>query len=288
MDYDRNALLHSLLRRFMSSFVTQKLDECSKNYDNSRMGHDATLPAGRQTTGLVRHRVKRGGERLWRLEDFKDLPFTAVAQALSRLTRSGELDRLSKGLYYRPRRTAFGKSHPNPTAIQKLAMRRKPMFASGTAAANLLGFTTQSPGRSEIATSAGSLPRKLVGQNTLIRTRRPAAWAHLPQEDAALLDFLRQAGKSSELSSEATVQRMLAFLSTDGRFERLLKVAQTEPPRVRAMLGALGEELGKEPNLLQHLRNSLNPLSRFDFGMFASLRFAQKWQVKEPLRRAAV
>jgi len=81
---------------------------------------------------------------------------------------------------------------------------------------------------------------------------------------------------------------MLAHFSSDGRFERLLKVAHTEPPRVRAMMGALGEELGKEPSVLNQLRNSLNPLSRFDFGKLATLRHAQKWQAKEPIRHAAV
>jgi len=190
---------------------------------------------------LVRQRIERSGERLWRLEDFRDLPFTAVAQALSRLTRQGALERLSKGIYYRTRQTAFGTSQPNPTSIQKLMSGRKTVFPSGIAAANLLGFTTQSARQGEVATSALSLPRKLVGGDTVIHTRRPEAWASLSQTDAALLDFLRREGRTSELSPEATVRRTLALLSEKGRFERLLKVAESEPPRVRAMLGALGE-----------------------------------------------
>jgi hypothetical protein len=56
----------------------------------------------------VRLRIERGGERLWRLEDFRDLPFPAVAQALSRMARAGTIERLSKGTYYRSRETAFG------------------------------------------------------------------------------------------------------------------------------------------------------------------------------------
>ncbi len=138
---------------------------------------------------LVRRQIEDGGERLWRLDDFRDLPFEAVAQALSRLTRQGRLARLSKGIYYRSRQTAFGKSQPNPAAIQKLASRRKGVFPSGIAAANLLGFTTQTASRSEVATSALSLPRKLVGSDTVIHTRRPEAWASLSENDAALLDF---------------------------------------------------------------------------------------------------
>ena len=230
---------------------------------------------------FVRQQIKRGGERLWKLEDFRDLPFMAVAQALSRLTRQGRLERLSKGVYYRTRDTSFGKSRPNPAAIQRLASRRKSVFPSGIAAANLLGFTTQTAKKNEVATSALSLPRKLVGSDTVIHTRRPEAWAGLSESDAALLDFLRRAGRTSELSPEETIRRTIVLLSEKGRFERLLRIADSEPPRVRAMIGAIGEQLGKNRGALSRLRNSLNPFSRFDFGLLAGLRHSRDWQARE-------
>jgi len=55
-----------------------------------------------RTANLVRQRIEGGGERLWRFEDFRGLPFMAVAQALSRLTRQAIIERLSKGLLPRP------------------------------------------------------------------------------------------------------------------------------------------------------------------------------------------
>jgi len=230
---------------------------------------------------FVRQQIERGGERLWKLEDFRDLPFMAVAQALSRLTRQGRLERLSKGVYYSSRNTAFGKSRPNPAAIQKLASRRQTVFPSGIAAANLLGFTTQTAKKNEVATSALSLPRKLVGSDTMIHTRRPEAWARLSERDAALLDFLRRAGRTSELSPEETTRRTIMLLSEKGHFERLLRIAASEPPRVRAMIGAIGQQLGKNRRALRRLRNSLNPFSRFDFGLLAGLRHARDWQARE-------
>jgi hypothetical protein len=242
----------------------------------------ATTPDDRRNvTGLVLQRIERGGERLWQFEHFDDLPRSAVAKALSRLTTAGTIERLSKGIYYRARRTVFGKSRPNPAALRDLASQRKPIFPAGLAAANLLGFTTQNAGRSEIATSAHSLPRKLVGDATLIHTRRPKAWNSLTETDAALLDFLRRHGQLSELSPEETIRRTLSLASETGRFERLLKVAIFEPPRVRAILGALGQQIGMSPSRLKRLRASLNPLSRFDFGMLAGLQYARDWQAKE-------
>jgi hypothetical protein len=73
----------------------------------------------------------------------------------------------------------------------------------------------------------------------------------------------------------------VAILSERGRFERLLKVADSEPPRARALLGAVGEQLGKKPAVLRRLRASLNPLSRFDFGLLSGLPRSREWQAKE-------
>lgn len=239
------------------------------------------VAASRKTTPLVRQRIERGGERVWRLEDFRDLPFTAVAQALSRLSRQGLMERLSKGVYYRARETAFGKSRPTPVAIQERLSARHTIYPSGIAAASLLGFTTQATRRGEIATSGLSLPRKLVGDDTIVHTRRPQAWAKLSNIDSALLDFLRLGGKTSELSPEDTIGKVLGLLSQEGRFNRLLKVSDSEPPRVRAILGAIGEQLGEDPAVLRHLRRSLNPHSRFSFGLLSALPTSKNWQVKE-------
>ena len=273
----------------MSSFYARKLDIMGRTFDTAAMGSRAlSSDAPRRIAARVRQRIERGGERLWRLEDFRDLPFEAVAQALSRLTRQGTIERLSKGVYYRTRETALGKSHPNPAAIQKLASTRKTVYPAGVAAANLLGFTTQTARRAEIATSAGSLPRKLIGDKTIVHTRRPEAWATLTEADAALLDFLRGGAKASELSPEATVRKIVSLLAQKGRFERLVKIADSEPPRVRALLGAIGQQLGKNRTTLRRMRDSLNPFSRYDFGLLRGLTHAHLWQARERRSHEAV
>ena len=230
----------------------------------------------------VRYRIEAGGERVWRLADFKNMSFMAVAQALSRLSRKGIIQRLGKGLYYRPRQTMFGQSKPNTSQIRSLHIHRKGVFPAGNAAANLLGFSTQNAAKIEVATNGLSLPRLIVGQDTIIHTRRPESWQKLSYKDAAILDFLRRRGEASELSSEATVCKLLEYFHELDQFERLLKVAQSEPPRVRALLGAIGQQLGCSENLLDSLRKSLNPLSRFDFGKLLALKYAKQWQAKEP------
>lgn len=63
-------------------------------------------------------------------------------------------------------------------------------------------------------------------------------------------------------------------------FAKLAEAAMQEPPRVRAMLGALGQEARiRKPELVK-LRSSLNPLSRYDFGRLRCMKYAKEWLAK--------
>jgi hypothetical protein len=225
----------------------------------------------------VSDRVERGGARFWRHSDFAGLPAAAVATALSRLARDGVLQRTAKGVYYRPAPTSFGPSIAGASAAAAQTLNA-PLHPAGLSAANMLGLTTQNPGRAEYATSAAGPPTALRG--AVVHTGRPAQRASLSAEDGAILETLRERARSSDLSPEDTVRRLRALLAEEKRFQRLATAAMGEPPRVRAMLGALGEELNMPNQLLDELRGSLNPLSRYDFGPLASLRHAKQWQAK--------
>jgi Family of unknown function (DUF6088) len=231
------------------------------------------------TAAFIRQQIEAGGEAYWRHTDFAHLPSTAVSKALSRLAANGILERVSKGLYYRPRLTRFGRSRPSPNDFPTRLIGQN-LHPAGLSAANLLGFTTQNSIQGEFATSASSVPRTLIGSRTRIHTRRPPTWNHLEATDAALLDFLRSRGKLSELSVAETTRRLLDYFRDGSRLERLLAVADAEPPRVRAMLGAIGQEIGCSANVLEPLRKSLNPVSRFDFGSLSQLCYAREWQSK--------
>ena len=82
----------------MSSFIEVKLDNTAEKTDNSFMkaAQQQTSPP-RNVTSTVRQRIEASGERVWRMTDFSGLSFPAVAQALSRLARQGQLRRLGKG-----------------------------------------------------------------------------------------------------------------------------------------------------------------------------------------------
>lgn len=79
----------------------------------------------------------------------------SVDQALSRLSRSGRLIRISHGVYMRPIKTRFG--FRNPSIGKVIAALSKlwgeTIVPSGGSAANRLGLTTQNPVRMVYLTS---------------------------------------------------------------------------------------------------------------------------------------
>ncbi|MEK6251320.1 MAG: DUF6088 family protein [Actinomycetota bacterium] len=225
----------------------------------------------------VRRRIERGGDRFWRVRDFADLSPSAVARTLARLTEEGVLERPRRGLYYRPRETRFGMSIPSAAAVAAESLRT-PVQPAGLTAANVLGFTTQNPARSELVTPANNPPTAFSPAK--VKTRRPEARLRLSEREGALLELLRDRASSSDLSFEETHRRLLRLLAKDETFVKLARAALDEPPRVRAMLGALGQELGADERALRRLRGSLNPLSRYDFGRLSSLPYAKDWQAE--------
>jgi hypothetical protein len=98
--------------------------------------------------------------------------------------------------------------------------------------------------------------------------------------DGALLELLRDRADASDLDQAETIRRLVERVREPSDFRRLAKVALAEPPRVRAILGALGQQAGAPPASLDELRASLNPISRFDFGVLAGLEHAREWQAK--------
>ena len=112
----------------------------------------------------------------------------AVDQALSRLTRKGELMRVCQGVYVRPSQTRFG---PRPPAADKVlaslsALWGETIVPCGGMAANALGLTTQVPVRQVYLTSGPNRKLKLGG--LAVELRHAPRWQlvvpHRPAGDA--------------------------------------------------------------------------------------------------------
>jgi hypothetical protein len=122
------------------------------------------------------------------------------------------------------------------------------------------------------AADAGWMPT-LVGRPGTTGAREPAPLA----------------GVVVEASAGPAVAWNLAHALAAGnrRFVLAASAWDADLPRVRALLGAIGQQLGKAPRLLGKLRGTLNPLSRFDFGHLSGLKFAAQWQMRRPQAAAS-
>jgi uncharacterized protein DUF6088 len=225
----------------------------------------------------MRRRIQAAPDRFLTYANFRDLPPSAVAQTLSRLTRDGEIERVGKGLYYVPRQTVFGSSVPTgPDIAAHTALGT--LHPAGVSAANVLGLTTQNSTGGEFATTRASQPKALAKSRVL--TGRDRSRDALTQEEGALLEVLRDAVRTADLNFDAISRRLARVIREDGAFRRLRTAALREPPRVRAMLGALAQEAGIPSKQLELLRRSLSPYSRYEFGRLSELRHAGDWQAR--------
>jgi hypothetical protein len=249
--------------------------------------NDSRKRRRRSAAELVRRRLLETPGALVRAADIKGAPLSAVSRALARLAAQGAIQRVRKGVYYAPKETLLGPSRPlEPALVSKiLGPRARP---TGVTAANLLGLTTQVAGSAEYAAYAVAPPQGIGSAGLRLRPR--GRTAPLEPTEAALLEVLRDRGRFVEVEPcEATVriQRLLskelpgrAMPARSAALRRLRDAALEEPPRVRAMLGTLMQDAGLPATLWEPLRASLNPHSRFDFGLFRELRNAKEWQAK--------
>ena len=193
----------------------------------------------------VRKRILGSRDRFWRPEDFDGSP-DAVAQALSRMARSGEVRRVRRGLYWRGAPTRLGMAPPPAGRLASAVTGGTGSGPAGWSAALALGLSTQVARREAIAVpgrsprSPGSIRYVSRAASTKRRDER------LRPTEVALLEVLRDWEGLVEVPAADAVAR-IEHLASDGtlRLDRVARASATEPPRVRERLRHLLATLGR-------------------------------------------
>jgi hypothetical protein len=211
--------------------------------------------------------------RLFTYDDFADLSPTAVAPALSRLKADGRIRRARKGVYYVPRATPLGEV-PADSAAVGVKVAGRTAAPSGLSAASALGLTTQVPAHPELAVeNRRPTPPPGISFRPRIGTNRSGLSPH----EIAVFEVLRDLDGLADISAPRIEEKLVRVFKRRETRSRLLRAALAEPPRVRAMVGALAEAAGADPKELRRLRRTLNPTTRFHFGPLAALPEAPGW-----------
>ena len=187
-----------------------------------------------------------------------------LVKALNRLVQQGDLERLSKGKYYKPKRTIFGQLKPSETEIAKDLLERNGEiigYITGTTAFSAMGLTTQIASSTMIGTNKYRRPIKrdeykisfLVQENQITEKNIPL----LRILDA--LRLIRVIPATTPDECIVVMQRTLARLSEEERKE-LIALSKGYTPYVRALLGAVLESIGTGT---YGLKESLNGVSTY-------------------------
>ena len=204
-----------------------------------------TLPVVASVRDAIRG---RGRGKVFTSKDFLDLGSRdAVDQALSRLSRLGDIKRIGRGLYHYPRvnpRLGITVSPDADDVAQALARQTGTRIApSGAVAANRLGLTTQVPGRLLYLTDGYS---REVKASNLVFTFKHVAPKDFPPgspTSAAVFQALRYLGQ--EAVSDGVLRRLRSALPDKVR-RQLLDDARYTTDWVYEAVRRLVEETGKD------------------------------------------
>ncbi|MFA6312589.1 MAG: DUF6088 family protein [Sterolibacterium sp.] len=168
-------------------------------FSDMKSSSNTRLQTARSRTSIdaaIRGRIVRSTQRrVFTPVDFIDLGSrAAVDKVLSRMTASGELQRLDRGLYTRPRQHAIlGTLMPTADEIAaalagKGKLRLQP---SGANAANLLGLSEQVPLKLVFLTDGVSRTVRVGGQQIILKHTTPRNMATAGRISGLVIQALR-------------------------------------------------------------------------------------------------
>lgn len=139
------------------------------------------------TADVIQERVDQAPKRVWTPSDFVDIGGrNAVDKALQRMTKSGRLRRIDRGLYDVPTFNALTEKSTVPdyrAVIEAVARRDKARcVVDGMTAANTLGLTNAVPAKIEVLVDARLKPIQLGNQKIVFKHAAPSRlyWAERP------------------------------------------------------------------------------------------------------------
>lgn len=215
----------------------------------------------------------------------------AVIKALNRMVASGKIAKLSKGKYYKPEKSAFGKLQPNRYQIVKDLLEEDGKitgYLTGYSIYNQFGLTTQISNIIQIGKNtvrpgfkrAGYKISFILQKNTITKENIPLL---------QILDSIRYIKIIPDSTISVACKRLIEIIKDLSKEDKatLVRLALKYPPATRALLGVIlwesilsGEEVGNN-SLTEPLYKSLNPITTYKISgadkVFSSI---DKWNIK--------
>lgn len=197
--------------------------------------------------------------------------YTTAAKALERLQKEGLIKKVSKGVFYKPEQTVFGELKPDYSELLRPYLfenGKRVAYETGTSLYNRLGLTTQMAFRIKIA----SRGKRININRENLKADAVKSYAEVTDsnyETLGLLDAFKDIKKIPDSSVAQAIKRLSTIVNelNDKQTESFIKYALMYPPRVRALVGAVLENIGAKSKGIEKLKESLNPLTTIKLGV---------------------
>jgi hypothetical protein len=196
--------------------------------------------------------------------------YSAATKAIERLIKKGMIKRVSTGVFYKPKKSAFGELRPREEELLKPYLYqdgKRIAYITGVSLYNRMGLTTQVPKTIKVASKV----KRIITKIGKTQVKPVKSYVDVTNENYNLLEILdalkdfKVIPDLDKKSAIALLKNRISKLSGNDQ-SKLIQYALKYPPRVTALLGAILELL-KKKNDLESLRKNLNPLTTYKLGI---------------------
>jgi DNA-binding Lrp family transcriptional regulator len=209
--------------------------------------------------------------------------YSATAKAIERLMKRGVIKRVSTGVFYKPRQSAFGELRPREEELLKPYLfqdGKRIAYITGGSLYNRMGLTTQIPKTIKVASKVKRVTTK-IGKT---QVKPVKSYVDVTNENYYLLEIL-DAIKDFKIIPDLDKKSGITLLKnyikrlTENDLSKLVRYAIKYPPRAIALLGAI-LEFSENMVSIESLRANLNPLTSYKLGIKEEiLPTAPKWNI---------
>ena len=214
----------------------------------------------------------------------------AVVKALNRMAQAGVISKVGKGKFYKPRKSQFGVLRPTAYQLAKDFIEEDGKlvgYITGYTAFRNLGLTTQISSYIQIGTNKYRRPvQREKYKITFIRQSNSITRRN--KDILVILDalrFIREIPGATPDSACSRLKEIIRAMPIDQK-DILARCCLKYTSYVRALCGAILEDLNCSAFLLDPIRKSLNGVTEYRLPISESVLPTKKnWRIYEPARK---
>jgi predicted transcriptional regulator of viral defense system len=209
--------------------------------------------------------------------------YSAATKAIERLIKKGIIKRVSTGVFYKPKRSAFGELRPREEELLKPYLfkeGKRIAYITGGSLYNRMGLTTQVPKTIKVASKVKRVTTK-IGKTQVKPVKSYIEVTNDNYYLLEILDALKDFKTIPDLDKKSAIILLKNKISklTENDFSKMVRYVLKYPPRAIALLGSI-LEFYEGNNSIEGLRANLNPLTSYKIGIKEeTLPTASKWNI---------